>query len=314
MDNPKLTLRDLLTENNINGKRVVVFDSHHFALLPWSDFARELGAPVRLLTLDYHTDTMMAFRGYLSQLEADGDYDETFDFRDERRARLALVDPSDEASLQQAVTHLRYDEHIDAAIRLGVIETAFVICHDGAGLALESNEQLALWEAGKTKISVQGLDGEFEIEALGTGVATGPFTYTLPEDRMVVLPERNVYSWSPRVGDEDRENRDAALVSEFLAERLALVDEICESTGLPKLFDKPFILDIDLDYFNTKCSVEPADSTVFNELVRRAGLITIAREPGCVRSCQLPGEQLNAMQLETDLLRLIGNAMSTKPT
>jgi hypothetical protein len=45
----------------INGKPVFTFDSHHEALLPWAQCARDLGISPRLLTLDYHRETRPAF-------------------------------------------------------------------------------------------------------------------------------------------------------------------------------------------------------------------------------------------------------------
>ena len=64
-----------------------------------------------------------------------------------------------------------------------------------------------------------------------------------------------------------------------------------ESNYLKHLFDlagvpgmkKPFILDIDLDYFKTAHSVAPEDSAVFDSLIRNASAITISRETDWVR-------------------------------
>jgi hypothetical protein len=61
---------------------------------------------------------------------------------------------------------------------------------------------------------------------------------------------------------------------------LAPVDRICRCADIPCLFEQPFILDIDLDVFNTRRAVAPAHTEVFCDLARRAVGITIAREPG----------------------------------
>lgn len=339
---PLVTVRDLIDIRAVGGTRVAVFDSHNLALIPWADFAREVGKPVRLLTLDFHTDTMVAFRGYLSRQRAT--WQEGFDLEASVQKRIAQVDLNDDRSLQLAAAELKHDEHIDAAIRLGIIETAFVICSDRFNSGIESNEQIALEEATRTKYLFNGE----EIWMPGTGVAEPPFTYTLPENRMVILPERNVYSWSVKTtaeadvtvsdgasadadkehvdeadeGDDDdavyedieedddhRADRDAVLESEYLEERLQFVEDVCRSTGIPSMFDEPFILDIDLDYFNTRRGACPTDSAVFKDLVRRAGLITIAREPGCVVSCQLEGEGLTADWLEAQVMAIAADAL-----
>jgi hypothetical protein len=45
----------------IKGKRIVVVESHEQVLVAWADLGRELSAPPRLLTFDFHTDTRPAF-------------------------------------------------------------------------------------------------------------------------------------------------------------------------------------------------------------------------------------------------------------
>jgi hypothetical protein len=92
--------------------------------------------------------------------------------------------------------------------------------------------------------------------------------------------------------------RDSLPESFFLEGRLALIDRICKSAGIPCLFERPFILDIDLDAFNTRRAIAPADTEVFYDLARRAIGITIAREPVCVSYYQFEGEGLTAEWLE----------------
>jgi hypothetical protein len=105
-----------------------------------------------------------------------------------------------------------------------------------------------------------------------------------------------------------------ALESTFLMGRLDFIETITKSAGITGLFEAPFILDIDLDYFNTRKAVQPADHAVFHELIRRAAIITVAREPSCVNTCQRRGEGLTSEWLETELKRHIREALSSPPS
>lgn len=52
------------------------------------------------------------------------------------------------------------------------------------------------------------------------------------------------------------------------------------------LLSEPYVLDIDLDYFNTKQSVNPHDATKFKRLIEGATIITLATEPEYVEHCR----------------------------
>ncbi len=65
------------------------------------------------------------------------------------------------------------------------------------------------------------------------------------------------------------------------------------------------VLDIDLDYFLTLRALDPADASVWMELVRNAALITVSRERDWVRILRLPGENWDADGLLEQLLRRV---------
>lgn len=69
----------------------------------------------------------------------------------------------------------------------------------------------------------------------------------------------------------------------------ALESDILESNlrRAPLPPDRPFLLDIDLDYFKTEASVHPKDPRVFSGLVRRAYAVSICRERDWVRLLNL---------------------------
>jgi len=74
-------------------------------------------------------------------------------------------------------------------------------------------------------------------------------------------------------------------------------DQVLESAVLDKaiagfeavlgdsLFDRPYILDIDLDYFKTFASIAPKDAATIRRLAAHASLITVATEPSFVKHC-----------------------------
>jgi hypothetical protein len=87
-----------------------------------------------------------------------------------------------------------------------------------------------------------------------------------------------------------REECDQVLESAFLEEMLASFDHQLAAAGEPPLLSKPYILDIDLDYFNTRASVAPRDARVIRRLAHGASLISIATEPSYVSHCALDPE------------------------
>lgn len=69
-----------------------------------------------------------------------------------------------------------------------------------------------------------------------------------------------------------------------------------------------YILDIDLDYFRTSQGAQPANPSAFHKLVRHAQLITIAREPSCVKDGRLPKEKITSDSLQLAVFKLISDA------
>lgn len=97
-----------------------------------------------------------------------------------------------------------------------------------------------------------------------------------------------------------REDCDRVLESSFLNEVLVSFNALLAQADEPGLFDSPYILDIDLDYFTTWRSIAPHDANTIRTLVQGAGLITIATEPEYVKTCALDAD----LSSEAVLLRL----------
>ncbi len=295
----QISIREKIRFNEICGKPVALFDEHHYALLPWCVWANTQKEPVRLLSMDYHTDKHAAFLRF----SFDGTDPSRADLglsiaRRHRQKRLKALS-NDEGSVVTAIADLRHDEHIDAALRCGILDIAFVISKEDQGY-LQSAEQINFdkkWRRKRIPWWMQGIQEPRQTEHS---------IYNIPQSRLVIL-ENDVRS----IDDQDgREARDDVLESSFLRHRLSRIDRICETGGVPKLFDHPFILDIDLDTFNTRKAVNPDDAVVLYDLIRRAIGITIAREPGCVTELQLEGEGLSSEWLETRVLEHIERALA----
>lgn len=80
------------------------------------------------------------------------------------------------------------------------------------------------------------------------------------------------------------------LETDFLAKRLQDFDDIVRTLDEPVLRDTPFILDIDLDYFNTLRAVRPEAPELIRTLAKEAALLTVATEPTFVTHCAVePG-------------------------
>jgi UPF0489 domain len=83
---------------------------------------------------------------------------------------------------------------------------------------------------------------------------------------------------------------DQILESPFLESALEHFDTVLGQNNESKLLSSPYILDIDLDYFNTHKSALPEDKSVFLKILKGAGLVTIATEPDYVKKCAVDSD------------------------
>jgi len=188
---------------------------------------------------------------------------------------IKAIDPADESSVERAVTRLRNDEHIDAAIRAGVIDIAFIIAEQNQR-AVKSRED---YEYFRKADALEGVEKHLYFKQVSR--PQPPMHYDLPEHRMVALdPPRYL-----RAGELTEPWPDRVLESDHLEDRLRSFDQICIDANVPRLVDAPYVLDLDLDAFNTHKALDPEDSKTFRSLIRGACGITIAREPECFSSC-----------------------------
>ncbi len=101
----------MMQEWQIHNHRIVAVEQHHEVLFPWAELRRATGRAARALTLDHHTDVLEAFS------HCGG-------------ARPGDFDRVDAASVSAAIARLRHDEHLDWALRSGILAESWVLAHE----------------------------------------------------------------------------------------------------------------------------------------------------------------------------------------
>ncbi len=243
----------------INGRDVFVVNHHHEVLPAWVQAYQTYQRALPLITLDYHTDLRQAFLSYGSVNGRLGINSEGIFLL--ASGRLAQVNIHDAASISEAISDLRYDEHIDFAIRLGMVLHAYIFLS---------------WDS-------SGMDH--------TNATVFRFSPCLPSCTKAMHDEACDVAMADMVIDDS-----------VLGPRIASVENDLN------LEATPYILDIDLDVFNTQAAIHPPNANSFHRLIHHANIITVAREKRCVDG--FPGgccleQGLTANYLETELLRHI---------
>jgi len=260
-----------VTQIQIHGKPVYTFQSHNAALSAWADIRRRRHSQLLLLTFDYHTDVLEAFLRLTFK-----DLGEPFEHCKLRiQRRLSQVDISDPESVRLAVVELRNDEHIDAAIRLGIFTLAFCFNYRESTLSIEERRYLD--------------GGGWHI---GLPQPKQPFTYTVPANQIFEVKETCFVGCpvTPHTDSCIRPFADQAIESTMLRRLIETANTMARAVRLEDVTAVPFVLDIDLDYFRTIASLSPADGSVFHGLIRNAVAITIATEPRFVEALRLDPE------------------------
>jgi hypothetical protein len=299
---------DTVESRTIHGVPVFVFERHNWALLPWSLLSRN-NPSLSLISIDHHTDCHPPFTHYcyghlpnghtVAQLKAAIDRE------------LAKVDVANDESVVNAVSKLRHDEQIQAALRLNVFNTAYVISfqapHDEPRSA-ELEDLVKQLELGE---SLKRLESGLPDPEL----PPRPFNYPASPVGLYLVGHACVPGCQKSPHDDDclRRLYDAAIETPYLRQQLDVANEMAVTGARRRsCVDQPYVLDIDLDVFHTRRSVAPADSSLFHELIRGATAITIAKEPGCVVSLQLEGEGLSANWLLDRVLDHIRQALGAE--
>lgn len=275
-----------IQEYNVKGKRVFVFEHHNLAPIAWNKCSQKNSLPPALITLDHHTDTHLAFLRHLHSKR--GGLASVPFAQCVAEANDACSKIKSESDIKAAVSFLRNDEQIDFAIRSGVVSHAYVISHDTNPQFVMRSEEYKAWFSEKVKP-----------ENLFRGIVPHrepDLHYEMPENRIISLGNDHLYEMN--IGYE-KGRIDLSLEDVNLVARMEEISRINSSLFPGANYDvmDNFILDIDLDYFNTVASIHPNSSSVFYELIRRSQIITVATEDWFVEECRLEGEELNAPYL-----------------
>ncbi|AWK04789.1 hypothetical protein HYN56_11360 [Flavobacterium crocinum] len=236
----------------INNKQIFICEEHHHVLKFWNQFRDE---QPYLLTFDHHTDLHRAFQGFLNTVSYSGKQWKSQEEWDQQQSRLLAEMFGGHWNI---INDLKHDEHIDAAIRAGIIKKALVYSHD---------------------------------------------SYHNKPDRVYCINGNENYNGQPVINNSQSYHLPSTIInSPDLERRLSLFD-----LWIPREeWINNYILDIDLDFFQTKESITPKDTAFFKALLQKAKGISIAKESKwiAVWACEYDADLTVKFLLET-LLDLI---------
>ena len=237
-------------------KRVYIVMSHHHAIREWFRY-RE--SKPHLLSFDYHTDFNIAFSG------KSGNHSTSRESLRENRD-LYLSKHISCNDIGAAIKDLRNDEHIDFALRSGMIEKAFVFSHNG-----NTFRDVRL-------VSIPNEKKDF--------VQAQIFSYC-----EVAHPLATPYTDSTEAKIAKINTTDEVL------------NEVIKTFGEYGFNQDDYILDFDCDFIRDKGAMAYDHFKVLEILIKGAKAITIAQEPCCVFGCS--GQKLSYDEVEDWLIQLI---------
>lgn len=126
-----------------------------------------------LLTLDRHTDTHVAFRLYGARQAGAPLYKGWEQYAEEKLAECNVSKPNE---LDAPIQLLNNDEHISAAIKLGLFDAALVLAYDGHSIRTRSIEHRELF-----------LDSMSSAVHSEDELPLRPHRYEIPSDRIFFI-------------------------------------------------------------------------------------------------------------------------------
>lgn len=256
-------------------KEVYIIEKHHHALLPWTMQRRKMENAPMLFSFDYHLDNSTAFN-YIIQFGKINVDEICLNF-----------DCNDDDSVSGVVHALYHNEQFDAAIKFGLIDKVFVINYSQLNdipSSFEMDEYLSdpLYGMKYTNIEIDNSVPDFP---------QMPFTYPSSENNIYIVGTDNAVPLIKEGDDIDIRRRcDMALETKYLEIQFSKIKDMLNNKC--KVFSSPYdvidkndyILDIDLDYFQTRKSIDPNNILFFNRLIQNALMITVSMERDCVES------------------------------
>jgi len=281
---------EIIEKKIIKDKRIFIFEKHNEAIIPWNIISKESRSIPSLLTFDYHTDTHLAL--LMDTYKRLNGAEHTLI---KKEVENILSKPFE---IFEILKKLKNDEHIDFAIRTNIISHAYVISYQAHENIIRSKEYKK-WFKENTSI-----------EAIVSGL-----NIPKPEDIKYILPENKIFEldndiFSDLKIDTEKQERNFAIEHLNLIYKINTIKKINKSIfGENYNFRENFILDIDLDYFNTYKSINPEHTNVFYSLIRDAKVITIAKESWFVNKLKFKNEDISVDYLLKRLLEHIEKAL-----
>jgi hypothetical protein len=196
------------------------------------------------------------------------------EWRSVREQLIEDADINDSYTVAAALERLCNDEHIDFALQTGIISDAAVFSLMGAGICRDyANSKICY------------------VDPCGISKC----------------------STSSRDDECQIDAYDRVIEGEELLYKLNQINRFIPGFFTSDRIKKKFILDIDLDCFHTKKSINPVDKSLFYYLINNAEIITIARE-GYYVELEKRDDDINVEYLLEKLLVHIENAGRVKGT
>ena len=243
-------------------KKIYIVENHHEVILPWVEYASNHKTAPILLTFDHHADTRSAFYRHACEV-AGQEWGQVSD------QLVAEIDLNESSTIAAALERLRNNEHIDFALKTGILSEAVVLSLLSIGVCRDyANSKICYIDPYCTsKCNKSSHDKECQIDVYDKVI----------EGQELLFKLNQINRFIPGFFFEDRIN-------------------------------KKYILDIDLDCFHTKKAINPEDLSVFHYLVKNAEIITIATEGDYVELEKID-DDINMNYLLEKLLAHIENAL-----
>lgn len=239
-------------------KRIFIVCSHHHVVKEWFSYK---GKGAHILSFDYHTDFRDAFISKSGDPSAGYAYSNT-------RYKTYLFKHIPCRDVDAAIEDLRNDEHIDFALKSGMIEKAFVFSHNSNTFR----------------------DGR---------------VLSVPNGREQLVHAR-IFSycekWHPLATPQPYDDSTEAKMAKLITTDQVL-NEVIDTFRKYGFNQDNYILDFDCDFIRDKDAMTHGNFQMLKDLINGAKAITIAREPACVYECS--GQMLSYEEIEDWLVALI---------
>lgn len=303
----------------IHEKQVFVVEDHASALLAWAEVKQTHTNPLYLVSLDYHSDDHDAFKSAYCR-KMGGPVDDHFP--EYKRQRLREIDVDDWNSLRKETHDLKNDEQIDAAINLGILGGAIVVCiqhshgTDSVEVAEWRKHQLPLerllWQTQKRQKRKwwpfrKGCKDTGHKHNNGTDdpKPKPPYTYSKPSNGIFRLDPRDVIEL-PQFEHIEDHILEAWCWKTMIDHAL---NPMAHAFGFAGLREMPYVFDVDLDIFISQRAINPRWCDWFYGIIFDAVAVTVARERSFVDSLKRE-DNLTCQYLEDRLLLHIDRAIT----